>query len=72
MGYVKDEFAFLIDGFEPSKVLVIYLASLDVIYFSKKNVIFFADAKSDIIFVPSLVRRTNITAKQYHSTEGRI
>ena len=52
MGYVKDEFAFLIDGFEPSKVLVIYLASLDVIYFSKKNVIFFADAKSDIIFVP--------------------
>ena len=51
-GYEKDGFAGLTDGFEPSNVLVIYLASLDVIYFSKKNVIFFADAKSDIIFVP--------------------
>jgi len=52
MGYEKDGFAFLIDGFELLRYSVKYLASLDVIYFSKKNVIFFADAKSDIIFVP--------------------
>ena len=58
---------------------MIYLASLDVIYFSKKNVIFFADAKSDMIFALqtarsaiSLVRRTNITAKQYHSPKANI